>query len=141
MISCTTSTVVMNYNSTVDIFCLDSGTTFATCCDESQHRTRRWIDLNTRRSPTPCWMTFKSSGLPNSGARAQHLLLMSSAKSRFTSPLQSLSTRQPPRMTPPPGFRGNMYVVSLFTLCGERKYILVIGVFGFSTSMTCPYIG
>lgn len=62
---------------------------------------RIYQNQNVRLSPTPCWITFKSSGRPNSDANAQHLLLMSSANSRLTFPLQSLSTRHPPSMTPP----------------------------------------
>jgi hypothetical protein len=80
-------------------------------------------------------MTFRSSGLPNSGAKAQHLLLISSANSRSTSPSHELSTRHPPRITPPAGRRGKTYVVSLLTLCGERKCIRFSGV---PSSNTCP---
>lgn len=108
LISSSAGSIIMNYDPVPNQFSLDSSASFPAGCNECKQISLSKKIQNLRLNPTPCWITFKSSGFPSSGAKAQHLFLISSAKSKLISPLQSLSTRHPPSMTPLPGLRGKM---------------------------------
>jgi hypothetical protein len=63
--------------------------------------------INLRLNPIFLEITCKSSGFPNSGHNAQHLCKIFCPRSSSHTSLQLLSSRLPPRITPPPSGRGN----------------------------------
>jgi hypothetical protein len=77
-------------------------------------------------SPTfrPITLLSTSSGVPSSGHNSQHRRMISWPRVSSQVPDQLLSSREPPRMTPPPRGRGKMYVVVGFMRAEERRYLL-----------------
>lgn len=138
MKSCSSSTIIMNHKSAVDLLRFNASAALSSSCLDGQLDFRSMLEeCNLRRSPTPCLTTLRSSGFPSSGTKAQHLSLITSAKSISGSGFQLCFCRQPPRMTPPRSPRGKMWVASP-SRCGARKNMFRIGFSGPSTRRIWP---